>query len=240
VTKLTFLGTGNFLASGRYWNSFLLDDTVLVEPSPTALPNLRRAGASAGRIEAIVVSHFHPDHTFGWPFLALELLLAEPSHEVSIIGPPGIRQFLGDMMQLGSVTDVNRAAHDRLRLTYVEVDGSWQEAGGLRFRAIEVEHVPSLRCYGYLFDRAGSTVGYSGDTHPCPGLDELAGAADVLVLECNGRHPHKSHMDIGTVQALHGRFPDTRLVLTHLGPDVTGDDFDGGVVIPNDFDELAV
>ena len=39
VTELTFLGTGNFLAPpGRYWNSFVMDASVLVEPSPTALP----------------------------------------------------------------------------------------------------------------------------------------------------------------------------------------------------------
>jgi ribonuclease Z len=207
MTELTFLGTGNFLAPGRYWNSFLLDGTVLVEPSPTALPNLRRVGAAAGNLEAVVISHFHPDHTFGWPFL----------------------------------TDVYRTAHEKLQLTYVEVDGSWQEAGRLRFRAVEVEHVPSLRCFGYLFDRGNITVGYSGDTHPCAGLDELASAADTLVLECNGRHPHKSHMDIEAVRDLHARFPDTRLVLTHLGPDIGTADFtDEGVDVPDDFDTLTV
>ena len=42
MASLTFLGTGNFLAPGRYWNSFVIDGTVLVEPSPTALPHLRR------------------------------------------------------------------------------------------------------------------------------------------------------------------------------------------------------
>jgi ribonuclease Z len=241
MTELTFLGTGNFLAPGRYWNSFLLDGTVLVEPSPTALPNLRRVGAAAGNLEAVVISHFHPDHTFGWPFLTLELLLALPTQEISIIGPPGVRDFLADMMRLGSVTDVYRTAHEKLQLTYVEVDGSWQEAGRLRFRAVEVEHVPSLRCFGYLFDRGNITVGYSGDTHPCAGLDELASAADTLVLECNGRHPHKSHMDIEAVRDLHARFPDTRLVLTHLGPDIGTADFTHeGVDVPDDFDTLTV
>ena len=240
MTQLTFLGTGNYLAPSRYWNSFLLDRTVLVEPSPTSLPNLRRAGAAAGDLEAVVISHFHPDHTFGWPFLTLELLLAAPTHEISIVGPPGVRDFLAEMMRLGSVTDVSHAAHEKLQLTYVEVDGSWQEAGKLRFRGIEVEHVPSLRCFGYLFERAGPTVGYSGDTHPCSGLDELAGAADALVLECNGRHPHKSHMDIEAVRDLHVRFPDTRLVLTHLGPDVGANDFDDeGLAVPDDFDTLT-
>ncbi len=50
VTELTFLGTGNFLAPpGRYWNSFVMDESVLVEPSPTALPHLRRCGVRGRR-----------------------------------------------------------------------------------------------------------------------------------------------------------------------------------------------
>src|SRR5437899_1956364 len=99
MTQLTFLGTGNYLAPGRYWNSFLVD-RVLVEPSPTALPNLRRAGGRAADLEAVVISHFHPDHTFGWPFLVLELLMAGPESGLSVVGPPGVRDFLDEMMRL--------------------------------------------------------------------------------------------------------------------------------------------
>ena len=70
MTDLTFLGTGNFVAPpGRYWNSFVIDTSVLVEPSPTALPHLRRCGFALDDIEVVVVSHFHADHCFGWPFL---------------------------------------------------------------------------------------------------------------------------------------------------------------------------
>ena len=40
-----------------------------MEPSPTALPHLRRCGFAVEDIEVVVVSHFHADHCFGWPFL---------------------------------------------------------------------------------------------------------------------------------------------------------------------------
>ncbi len=42
---------------------------MLVEPSPTALPHLRRCGFTVDAIDVVVVSHFHADHCFGWPFL---------------------------------------------------------------------------------------------------------------------------------------------------------------------------
>jgi ribonuclease Z len=241
VTAVTFLGTGNFLAPGRYWNSFVLDRQVLVEPSPTALPNLRRCGLSADELDVVVISHFHPDHTFGWPFLLLEVVrLRAEDRPFFIVGPPGVERFLEQMMTLGAVTDILDTARRRFDVQFVEVDGTWQDAGPLRFRAIEVEHVPHLRCFGFVFDRQGHAVGYSGDVHPCAGLDELAGACDVLVLECNGPHPPPvTHMDVESVRALRHKFPAVPFVLTHLGEGVDADGIPD-VVVPSDFDNLTL
>jgi ribonuclease Z len=241
MASVTFLGTGNFLARGRYWNSFVIDRTVLVEPSPTALPHLRRSGLAVADLDAVVISHFHPDHTFGWPFLLLEIIQSRAADRpLYVVGPPNVEGFLADMMALGSVSGLVADARRRLDMRYVEADGMWQEAGPLRFRAVEVEHVPNLRCFGYLFDRDGHTIGYSGDTHPCPGLDELAGASDVLVLECNGPHPPPvTHMDLDSVGALRDRFPGVPFVLTHLGEGIDATDL-ADVVIPNDFETLTL
>lgn len=239
MADLTFLGTGNFLAPGRYWNSFVLDGTILVEPAPTALPHLRRCGISVQALEAIFISHFHPDHTFGWPFLLLELLRHRDRRPLFVVGPPEVRAFLTEMTSLSGVADVQQAVEASLDLRYVEVDGAWQEAGPVRFRGVEVEHVPHLRCFGFLFDSAGRTIAYSGDTRPCPGLDELASASDVLVLECNGRHRWPSHMDVDAVRELRERFPRGHFVLTHLGEDVAATDFTG-VIVPSDFETITL
>ena len=238
--RATFLGTGNFLAPGRYWNSFVLDGRVLVEPAPTALPHLRRCGIPAGELDAVVISHFHPDHTFGWPFLLLELLSVGHDHPLQIVGPPGVEAFLADMLRLAAVPDIVGAAASLLDLRSVEVAGGWQNAGPLRARAVEVDHVDHLRCFGYLFEHDGGTLAYSGDCRPCAGLDQLAGAADVVVLECNGGHPPpKAHHHPDDVRDLRRRFPRPTFVLTHLGADL---DLSGltRTVVPEDFDVLEL
>jgi ribonuclease BN (tRNA processing enzyme) len=246
VTEAVFLGTGNFLApAGRYWNSFVLDGTILVEPCPTSLPHLRIVGLQARDLDVIAISHFHPDHTFGWPFLLLELVesaMRDGARIQHVVGPPGVEQFLRDMCELGSIPNVLEAAEHFLDLRYVEVDGTWQEAGPLRFRAIEVDHVPYLRCFGFLFERGERIVGYSGDTQPCPGLSELAGAADALVLECNGAHPPGapvSHMDETSVRALRAEHPGVPFVLTHMGEGLALEGIDH-LVIPADFERLSL
>jgi ribonuclease Z len=240
VTSVTFLGTGNFLAPGRYWNSFVIDGSILVEPAPTALPHLRRCGIPGEDIDVVVVSHFHADHTFGWPFLLFELVRRGRDRPLYVVGPPGVEAFLADMMRLGSVPEIQQHAHRHLEMRYVEVDGSWQEAGPLRFRAIEVEHVPYLRCFGYVFDRSGRSIGYSGDTRPCPGLDELVGACDTVILECNGPHPPPpSHMDEASVLELRNRFPGVPFVLTHVGEHVVAAGIPDAV-LPDDFATLEI
>jgi ribonuclease Z len=244
VTELAFLGTGNFLAPpGRYWNSFVMDESVLVEPSPTALPHLRRCGIALEAVEVVVVSHFHADHCFGWPFLLQALAEGAGGRTLSVVGPPGIEAHLAQMNEAGAVASVTEQGHANLDLRFVEVDGTWQQAGPLRFRAVEVVHVPYLRCFGYLFDRDGQVVGYSGDTTPCDGLDELARESDVLVVECNGRHTppgvRGAHMDEESVRALHAAHPDVQLVLTHLGEQVDTASMTG-MTIPDDFERLTV
>jgi ribonuclease Z len=239
MTEATFLGTGNFLANGRYWNSFVLDRSLLVEPSPTAMPHLRRCGLAAADLDVVAISHFHADHTFGWPFLLLELLRHHDERPVHVVGPPGLRDFLHGMTDTAGIPDVQQAADERLDLRYVEVHGRWQQAGPLRFRAVEVEHVPHLQCYGYVFDLGSKTVGYSGDTRLCAGLEEITGAVDVMILECNGGHPWPTHMDTGSVAVLRERFPTVPFVLTHLGEDVDASGIKG-VTVPEDLQTLTL
>jgi ribonuclease BN (tRNA processing enzyme) len=241
VSELTFLGTGNFLAPpGRYWNAFVLDGNVLVEPSPTSLPNLRKCGFAVEAIDVVVLSHFHADHCFGWPFLLEAAAEIGGGRTVHVVGPPGVEQWLVDLNHAGAVGGVTELARERLDLRFVEVTGEWQEAGPLRFRAVEVDHVPYLRCFGYLFDRGDRVVAYSGDVKPCPGLSELAGASDVLVLECNGRHDGPvTHMHEDNVQELAAQHPDLHIIVTHLGEQVDPAKLDG-ITVPSDFERLTV
>jgi ribonuclease BN (tRNA processing enzyme) len=241
---LTFLGTGNFFAEAGYWNSFLLDGRVLVEVSPTVLPNLHRAGVDPTVIDVVFISHFHADHSFGWPFLLLSYLTTlRRASDLWVVGPPGVRSFLADMVRAGAIDHLVRLAWEKsggFSLHFVEVTGKDQEAGGVRFRAVRVEHDPMLDCYGYLIERRGRLLGYSGDTQLCDGLRRLAADADALVLECSQRHSGPpGHMTLDDVHVLRREYPRLPLVLTHRGADVDGDGIPD-VVVPRDLETLTL
>ena len=237
---LTFLGTGNALATGRYWNSFLIGGQALMEPSPAVLPNLHRAGADLAAIDTVFLSHFHADHMFGWPFLLLEYLLrTRRRSDLWVVGPRGVEARLAELLRVGAYP-----RHSRERggfdLHYVEVDGDEQQAGPVRFRAVQVEHVPDLECYGYLVEHEGRRFGYSGDTRLCDGLRRLVGAADVMVLECNQRHAGVPvHTSLEDVRTLRADFPHVPFLLTHVGPDVDADGLPD-VYVPSDLETVQV
>ena len=240
---LTFLGTAGFHATAGYWSSFLIDHHILVETSPAVLRNLRVAGRRIDDLDVIFVSHFHADHTFGWPFVLFTAYRERRTRDLWVVGPPGIGAFLENMLTAGALDHVvahARARPDAFKLIYVEVTEQPQEAAGVQFRAVRVDHDPTLDCFGYLIGVHGRTVGYSGDTTLCPGLRKIAGAADALVLECNSHHDRSPvHMTFDDVRTLRSEFPDLPIVITHRAHDVD----DGGlanVTVPNDFETVTL
>ena len=204
------------------------------------LPGLRRAGADLSAIGAVFISHFHADHTFGWPFLLLEYLYrVRRSSDLWVVGPPGVEARLAEMVRVGAYPP-NDPARSGFDLRFVEVDEREQTAGAVRFRAVRVDHAPELDCYGFLVEHGGRTLGYSGDTRLCAGLRRLAAAADVLVLECNQRHgPAAVHMSLEDVRELRTAYPAVPFILTHVGDDVDAGGIPG-VRVAQDHETIAV
>ena len=241
---IKFLGTGNFHATAGYWNSFVIGRRILVETSPAVLRNLQVAGVSLNDIDVIFISHFHADHTFGWPFVLYSSMTRERrKSDLWVVGPPGIGAFLENMLAAGKLDHVVEHARKRpdvFKLHYVEVTEQPQTAGPVSFRAVRVDHDPRLECFGYLIDVDGRTVGYSGDTTLCPGLREIAANADALVMECNSHHDVSPvHLTFDDVRTIRAEFPNLPLVITHHDSDVD----DGGlphVYVPADFETITI
>ena len=73
VSEVLFLGTGNaFSPPGRMHALALIDREILIDSPPTALPQLRIAGVSPSDLNHLLFTHWHADHTFGFPFLLLD------------------------------------------------------------------------------------------------------------------------------------------------------------------------
>lgn len=135
---------------------------------------------------------------------------------------------------------------------------------GLVVRAAVVDHAPVEPALGFRFEYAGKALAISGDTRPCPGLNELTSGADVYVQNVVRRSliensPIQRYRDI---LDYHSNTEETgataletgvsRVVLTHVVPplhedaegaaitEVKSSGFSGDVIVARDLLEIEI
>ncbi|MFI6297000.1 MBL fold metallo-hydrolase [Nonomuraea sp. NPDC050790] len=212
--RLTVLGgCGAWPAAGTACSGYLVEHEgyrLLVDPGYATLPKLLEI-VPAERIDAVLVSHGHPDHCADLnPLLRARALGERPPAALPVYAPPGA---------LDAVLALDRAGMLAGSFRLGEIaDG---EVGPFALRTFDLPHF--LPNAGLRLSAGGSTLAYTGDTGPSGNLLDLAGAADVYLAEAT--YPEKvpeedaaylsSALQAGAVAAQAGV---GRLVLTHLWP----------------------
>jgi ribonuclease BN (tRNA processing enzyme) len=99
-------------------------------------------------------------------------------------------------------------------------EGMVVELGPFRIEARQVVH--PVAAYALKVTAGGRTLVYSGDTGPCPQLDEVATGAHLLLAEASFRsiddNPPDLHMTGTDCGRTASRAGVERLVLTHVPP----------------------
>jgi ribonuclease BN (tRNA processing enzyme) len=217
--RLTVLGSGSAFSGAGHNACYCLDGRLLLDCGAPAQLLLPQAGWRLADLEAIVITHFHADHTAMLPVvLGARALAVDDPRPLRLAGPPGTFEFVSRVVRTGYGAHLHDLILDRLGLqTLLLQDGSDAELCGYRVRAHAVIHStgPSL-CYA-IADPSGATVGFSGDSMHCEGLRRAAAQSHLFVCECTGwDEPVPSHMWWGEVQELMAAAPQTRFLLSHL------------------------
>jgi len=220
VARIDFLGTGNaFSPSGRMHALALIDSAILIDAPPTVLAQLRRAGVSPGRLQHILFTHWHGDHSFGFPFLLLDRkYISDPKGEVGLEVHlrPGGREYLSNLCEMGFPGSLDDALEERV--DWNEVESSIIEGTGWKYDRFPVHHTPETDPHGYeLEHESGFRLLHCGDSGPCPEIERRADGVDVVVLEMGmpdiGEFPH--HHRPSDVLSFSERFPRVKILVTH-------------------------
>lgn len=201
VSKLTvtLLGTGTPIpVPERFGPSTLIeagDQTVLIDAGRGATIRMFQLGIPIGRIDALLLTHFHSDHTVGIPDLWLTGWLS--SHfgsrqkPFNVIGPVGTKTLMRHL-ETAYARDIDiRVEDEKLAREHVAIstkefreDGLVYEAGGLRIIAFTVDHGDAIKpAFGYRVEYQGRVAVVSGDTRYNENVVRYGAGADLLIHE---------------------------------------------------------
>jgi ribonuclease BN (tRNA processing enzyme) len=188
---------------------------VLLDLGSGAVGPLQRFVA-LDEIDAILLSHLHPDHCadLSGLYVALRYAPGGPAvHRIPVHGPAGTLQRITDAYG-ADASGKPEQVYDVRELT----DGEQLRFGPLTVTAREVLHTGEA--FGFRLEADGRAVAYSGDTDACPALVELASGTDLFLCEASflegrdeARGIHLTARRAGETAAQAGV---GRLMLTHL------------------------
>lgn len=218
--RLTIVGcSGSFPGPDSAASCYLVEadgHRVLLDLGNGALGALA-AHTSIYGVEAVLISHLHPDHCFDVAgfYVARRYHPDGPRPRIPVYGPRGIGA------RLAQAYGIDRPEGMQQEFEFHEwFDGAAYDIGPLRVTVARVAH--PVECYAMRVEHGGRSLVYSGDTAPSDALVSLARGADLLLCEAsyvegtdNRPGLHLTGREAGEHAAKAGV---GRLVLTHIPP----------------------
>jgi ribonuclease BN (tRNA processing enzyme) len=223
MMELTVLGSGTAIPSARRGSpGYLLrsgERLVLLDCGPGSLREAAAAGVGPADIDAVLLTHFHPDHNLD--LMALLFALRNPLFAgcgpLEVVAPEGFGEILDHWCSGVQGAWLTPEGYD---LSLREIGEGEHDVAGLAVTAIHVEHTPQSLAYRVREEVDGPVIAYSGDTGLCDAIVTVGRGADLFVLECAvpDSHPFPGHLTPSEAAEVAERADPKRLVLTHFYP----------------------
>jgi ribonuclease Z len=194
--RVTLLGTGTPIPRlDRLGPSTLVevgDEKLLIDAGRGIPIRLRQLKLPMVRIDALLLTHYHSDHTVGIPDLWLTGWLtsfyARRTAPLRVIGPVGAKSLMAALRDAYAADITIRIEDEKLPPQGVAVaveefdrDGLVYERNGVKVTAFEVDAIKPA--YGYRIDYDGRSAVISGDTRYNENVIKYGTGVDLLIHE---------------------------------------------------------
>jgi ribonuclease Z len=171
----------------------------VVDAGTNGLRNLVRMRYPAGKIEAVLLTHFHSDHIDGLGEMAtIRWVNAGNTQPLPVIGPEGVQQVVDGFNMAYTQDSHYRHAHHGDTVAPLSGFGMVArpfpqpaadqlitvfEQDGVKIEALAVDHDPVKPAVAYRFTYKDRSLLISGDTAKSANVQKFAQGVDLLVHE---------------------------------------------------------
>lgn len=176
------------------------NNLYIIDAGQGSARNIGLMGFNIGKVDAILLTHFHSDHIADLGEMMIQHWAAGSNVKpVDVIGPKGVETVVAGFNHAysldagyrvafhGAATVPPSGAGGRARpfdlsseedVSIVVIDKE-----GVKITAFKVNHYPVYPAVGYRVDYKGRSLVISGDTVPCQSLKKQSQGVDVLIHE---------------------------------------------------------
>ena len=200
----------------------------IVDAGSGSSKNLTLFKIPQGKINSILLTHFHSDHIDGLGEMLMQRWVnAANENPVPIYGPPGVEEIVNGFNMAYLQDQSYRVAHHGADLIIPSGAGGLAmpftipepgqlltvlEKDDLKISVFVNEHEPVSASVGYRFDYKNRSVVISGDTKKSKNLEQLSQGVDLLVHEAL----NKDMVDVVTEAATRANQPRLVKITTDI------------------------
>jgi len=217
--RVEFLGVGEACDEALPNTSLLVQrsadsfQTLLLDCGFTVASQFLQKVPDPDQLDALWISHFHGDHTFGLPQLLLRFFEMGRTKPLTFIGQPGIDDWVINLMELSYPGLTPRFGFD-LQWEVLTPDRTL-DLGGVSLQAAPTDHSqPNL---ALRVESGGRSLFYSGDGGMTSSSRELAKHCSLAVHEAYSFEPRSGgHSSVLECLDLAARACVQALALVHI------------------------
>jgi len=220
MSRVVILGSSAAVPEAGRENSHLALDgahgAILIDCVATPVVRLQQAGIDPARLRAIIVTHFHPDHTYGLSILLLDLWLLGRTAELPLYGPAHCLDRVRTLMDLYGWEQWTGFYPVSFHPVEERESAAVLENEDFTITAAPGSH--TVPCIGVRVHAkaSGRVLAYSSDTSPSAAIIRMALGADLFLHEATGSGPgHSTPAQAGMAAREAGA---RRLLLIHYPP----------------------
>lgn len=218
MPTLHLLGTGGAVSDLHRTTTMLAftdgPSTLVIDCGGDVVQRMLAANIDPATLEAMIITHEHPDHVSGFPLFMEKIWLHGRREPLPIYG---IAAALDQAKRCFDTFDTSRwnglPQRDWREIAHEE-NALVMDTKHWRITATPGKHSVPVVGLRVESKTTGGVVAYSCDTEPIPEMACLAHQADILVHEANGKGP--GHTSIPQAAEIAVQAEAKRLVLVHL------------------------